>query len=233
MAAFSVSWSFYTVGRTPWTEDQPVARPLPVHRTAQAQNKRTITSMPLVGFEPTIPVLERAKTVCALDGATTAIGRNYTSESCFCLQITQRYSEWLRAGRPRVRSFESRWRQDFSLHVVQTGSGATQPAIQWVPGTLSPGVERPWLDADHSPPARAEVKTYIGLQLWFKRRNGLNKRRTLNTCYEYNRPWRPIRLSDVEDPTFSRQWAHRWRWGCQPYAPAALYPRKIPGTNFC
>jgi hypothetical protein len=25
-------------------------------------------------------------------------------------------------------------------------------------------------------------------------------------------------------PTFSRQSAHRWRHGCQPYAPAALYP---------
>jgi hypothetical protein len=38
-----------------------------------------------------------------------------------------------------------------------------------------------------------------------------------------NSPWRPIGLWDVEDPTFSRQSAHRWRWGCQPYAPAALY----------
>jgi hypothetical protein len=45
----------YTVGRTPWTGDQPVARPLPTHRTTQTQNKRTQTSMPLVGFEPTIP----------------------------------------------------------------------------------------------------------------------------------------------------------------------------------
>jgi hypothetical protein len=27
----------YTVGRTPWTGDQPVARPLPTHRTAQTQ----------------------------------------------------------------------------------------------------------------------------------------------------------------------------------------------------
>jgi hypothetical protein len=43
-----------------------------------------------------------------------------------------------------------------------------------------------------------------------------------------NRPWRPIGLWDVEAPTFSRQSAHRWQWGCQPYAPAALYPRKIP-----
>jgi hypothetical protein len=31
----------YTVGRTLWTEDQPVARPLPTHRTTQTQNKRT------------------------------------------------------------------------------------------------------------------------------------------------------------------------------------------------
>jgi hypothetical protein len=37
-------------------------------------------------------------------------------------------------------------------------------------------------------------------------------------------PWRPIGLWDVDDPTFSRQSAHRWRWDCQPYAPSALYP---------
>jgi hypothetical protein len=30
--------------------------------------------MPLVGFEPTIPALERAKTLHALDRATTVIG---------------------------------------------------------------------------------------------------------------------------------------------------------------
>jgi hypothetical protein len=52
---------FYTVGRTPWTGDQPVKRPLPAHRTRQTQNKRTQTSMPQVGFEPTIPEFERAK----------------------------------------------------------------------------------------------------------------------------------------------------------------------------
>jgi hypothetical protein len=57
------------------------------------------------------------------------------------------------------------------------------------------------------------------------------KKRQIFLC---NRPWRPIGLWDVETPTYSRQSAHRWRWGCQPYAPAALYPtRKIPGTHFC
>jgi hypothetical protein len=64
----------YTGSRTPWTGDQPVARPLPAHTTAQTQNKRSHTSMSQVGFEPTIPVFERAKTVHALDGAATVIG---------------------------------------------------------------------------------------------------------------------------------------------------------------
>jgi hypothetical protein len=31
----------HVVGRTPWTGDQPVAKPLPTHRTIQTQNKRT------------------------------------------------------------------------------------------------------------------------------------------------------------------------------------------------
>jgi hypothetical protein len=39
-----------------------------------------------------------------------------------------------------------------------------------------------------------------------------------------NSPWKLIMLSDVETPTFSRQSAHRYRWGCQPYVPAALHP---------
>jgi hypothetical protein len=29
--------SLYTIGRTPWTGDQPVARPLPTHRTTQTE----------------------------------------------------------------------------------------------------------------------------------------------------------------------------------------------------
>jgi hypothetical protein len=58
-----------------WTGDQPVTWPLPAHRIAQTQNKRTQTFMPQVGLEPTIPVLEWAKTVHASDRAATLIGR--------------------------------------------------------------------------------------------------------------------------------------------------------------
>jgi hypothetical protein len=38
--------NLYTIGRTPWAGDQPVARPLPTHGIAQTQNKRTQTSIP-------------------------------------------------------------------------------------------------------------------------------------------------------------------------------------------
>jgi hypothetical protein len=61
-----------TVGRTPWTGDQHVARPLPAHRTTQTQDKGTQTSRPRVGFEPTMPVLERAKAVHVLHRATVS-----------------------------------------------------------------------------------------------------------------------------------------------------------------
>jgi hypothetical protein len=47
-----------------------------------------------------------------------------------------------------------------------------------------------------------------------------------------NRPWRPRRLWNVEALTFSRQSAHRWRWGCQPYAPAALYLQEDSWYSF-
>jgi hypothetical protein len=49
--------------------DQPVARPLPNTNTEETQ-----TSMPQVGFEPTIPAFERAKTVHALYRVAPVIG---------------------------------------------------------------------------------------------------------------------------------------------------------------
>jgi hypothetical protein len=67
--------------------DQPVARPLPEHRIAQTQSKRTQTSMPQVGFEPTIPVFERAKTIHALDPAAIVIGN---------LIYTKFYKDWFK-----------------------------------------------------------------------------------------------------------------------------------------
>jgi hypothetical protein len=57
--------------------DRPVPRPLPTHTITQKLNKLTQTSTPLVGFEPTIPVFERVKTVHVSDRAANAIGPIY------------------------------------------------------------------------------------------------------------------------------------------------------------
>jgi hypothetical protein len=79
----------YTVCRTPWEGDEPVARPQPTHRTAQTQNMRTETSIPRVGFEPTTPAFERAKTIHVLDRAASVIGRNISYFEENILQIRQ------------------------------------------------------------------------------------------------------------------------------------------------
>jgi hypothetical protein len=69
----------YTNGWSPWTSDQPITRPLPTYRTTQTQ-----TSMPWVGFEPTIPPFKQAKTVHALDCASTSQAPPQ-NQKCQCL----------------------------------------------------------------------------------------------------------------------------------------------------
>jgi hypothetical protein len=73
-------FSPHTAGRTPWTGDQPVGRPLPAYRTKQIQNKRKQTSIPRMGFERTILMFERAKTFHALYRVVIVFGHytNYT-----------------------------------------------------------------------------------------------------------------------------------------------------------
>jgi hypothetical protein len=66
--------NFYTDGRTPWTSDQPIARPVPIHRTKQTQNKLMQTSMSSLEFEPTILAFEWAKIVHVSDRLATVIG---------------------------------------------------------------------------------------------------------------------------------------------------------------
>jgi hypothetical protein len=92
---------FFTDGRNPWTSDQPVARPVPKHRTTQTQNKSIhIANIHALGrirtHDPSVRASEdsschrprgycdrlaseRAKTVHALDRATT--GDRYQNTS--------------------------------------------------------------------------------------------------------------------------------------------------------
>jgi hypothetical protein len=69
-----------------------------------------------------------------------------------------RYSDWLRARRPRGRSSSPGEVKNFLFSMSSRPAlGSTQAPIQWVPGALSPGVKRPGREDDHSPPASAEV----------------------------------------------------------------------------
>jgi hypothetical protein len=56
--------------------------------------------------------------------------------------------------------------------------------------------------------------------------------RLFRWSYSFDRPWRPTGLWNVEAPTFSKISAHRWRWCCQPYVPAALYPQEDSWYSF-
>jgi hypothetical protein len=61
------------------------------------------------------------------------------------------------------------------------------------------------------------IATYMYLYVWVF----ICKRKRFS-CYK---PWRPLRLQELETPTLLRQTANRWRQGCHPYAPATLYPQ--------
>jgi hypothetical protein len=76
-----------------------------VHRTTQTQNKRRQTCKPWVGFEPTIPVFERAKTFYALDRVVAVIGAT---------QLPRRFnSDWNTECREL-------WSFHFSLNLHET-----------------------------------------------------------------------------------------------------------------
>jgi hypothetical protein len=63
----------YTVGSSPWTGISP-PQDRYVNTQDNTKNKRTQTSTPRVGFEQTVSVFEREKTVHATDCAATVIG---------------------------------------------------------------------------------------------------------------------------------------------------------------
>jgi hypothetical protein len=56
-------WILQTVGRTPWMVDESVARPLRTQDNTNQRNRRH-TSMPRVGFEPTILSIYDYTTLC-------------------------------------------------------------------------------------------------------------------------------------------------------------------------
>jgi hypothetical protein len=123
--AFSSFLILYTLGRSPWAGDQSVARPLPTHRTTQTHNKLTQTSMLWVGFEPTMPAFERAKTVYALDSVATVIGTSYIKrQSCPCA--------WL------ILDLCTSWRWMVSFTPRPLSPRERVPLTHWIGGWVDP-----------------------------------------------------------------------------------------------
>jgi hypothetical protein len=71
----------------PWTGDQPVARPLPTHRTTQIEE--TQTSMPRVGFEPTMAVFEKTKTLTEFPDTNKYIRRSFSTQEIPLRNLTK------------------------------------------------------------------------------------------------------------------------------------------------
>jgi len=62
-------------------------------------------------------------------------------------------------------SLTSKYSPQHPVLRVQTGSGPTQPPIQWTSGAPSLEVKRPGRATDHSPPSSAEVKECVELYI--------------------------------------------------------------------
>jgi hypothetical protein len=70
-----------------------------------------------------------------------------------------RYSDRLRAGRPKGRSSSHGRVKNFLFSSSSRPAlGSTQPPIHWVSGLFPRGVKRSGRKADHSPPTSTEVK---------------------------------------------------------------------------
>jgi hypothetical protein len=75
------------------------------------------------------------------------------------LAQSSRYSDWLRAGRPRGLSSRASRGKAFILSTSSRPAlGITQLPIQWAAEALSPGVKRPGCEADQSPTTNAAIK---------------------------------------------------------------------------
>jgi hypothetical protein len=74
------------VGRTPWAEDQPAARPLPTHRVQRKHIINAQTSMPQVGFESTISVF------CAGEDSSCLRPHGHCDRHCNFIEVQNRFN---------------------------------------------------------------------------------------------------------------------------------------------
>jgi hypothetical protein len=99
--------------------------------------------------------------IWVLSENVAAVGKTFQGSSAAVHEHLEpgelnRNSDGLRAGRRG--SIPGRVKIFFLLHSLQTGSGAHPVSFQIGTGDLSPMVNRPGREADHSPPSSAETQ---------------------------------------------------------------------------
>jgi hypothetical protein len=120
---------------------------------------------------------------------------SYSVVSCFTFRQCFYYirsqlptqSKWLRQlrlcpGLDEWSSIPGRGNDDIFLFATASrpALGPTQPPIQWVPGSLTPGAKRPERETDNSPQFSAEVKnawSYTSTHTYVSTARCLRKRR--------------------------------------------------------
>jgi hypothetical protein len=93
-------------------------------------------------------------------------------------------------------------------------------------------IENPTISINQNTRKNKHNQNTTPLNLIFNRKNSGSIKFDSNHNVTHIGKSKAIGLWDVEAPTSSRQSAHRWRWGCQPYAPSALYPQESSWYSF-
>jgi len=129
--------AFRHFGRTPWTGDRPIARPIPTQDS---------TTQKYADIHPCLERVSNRRSHC-LSGINT-IGdfrpcdqrdrRLSKAHRNIPVNLGVGYFPLSSASRPTL--------------------GPKKPPIQWIPEALTPRTKRPGREADHSPPSRVKVK---------------------------------------------------------------------------
>jgi hypothetical protein len=144
LASYSVTFFFYTDGRTPWTGDQPFARPLLAHRT-QAQNKR----------RQKLPCLEWDSSLRSKRSSERRQFMPWTARPLWSANpahtTPNNNNKLFKAGVGITRGYGLDGLGSAFLFSTasRTVLGPTHPPIQWVQGALSQGVKRQGREVHH------------------------------------------------------------------------------------
>jgi hypothetical protein len=103
----------FTDGRTPWTSDQLVVRPLSKHRTTQTQNKHIHS---LYGIRTHDTGFRASEDILCLRSLGYRDRHGFFKIFKIATNINE--SHWFQASRSRL---YSRWRQDFPILIISWG----------------------------------------------------------------------------------------------------------------